>query len=123
MGNTSVISYSGNTFVEQIKVDLKSSQKLMGIFLNPREFPYSGLIAVTNKCIYFIKIAIINYSPTQGSMVCIYYPPANIIHVEHNRKAKDGSSLALILEDNKIIIILSENLIVIKNFNFYSNIL
>ena len=50
MGNTSVISHSGNTFVEQIKVDGKSSQKILGVFLNPREFPLSGLIVVTNKC-------------------------------------------------------------------------
>ena len=54
MGNTSVISQSGNTFVEQIKVDQKSSQKVLGIFLNPREFPLSGLIVVTNKCIYYL---------------------------------------------------------------------
>jgi|LauGreDrversion4_2_1035121.scaffolds.fasta_scaffold3768257_1 hypothetical protein len=55
MGNTSVISHSGNTFVEQIKIDEKSSQKVTGIFINPREFPYSGLIAVTNKCIPKLK--------------------------------------------------------------------
>lgn len=51
MGNTSVISNSSNTFVEQIKIDEKSSQKIIGIYLNPREFPFSGLITVTNKCI------------------------------------------------------------------------
>lgn len=73
---------------------------------------------------YFLfNIAIINYNPRQGNLVCAYYTPTKILHVEHNRKAKDGSSLAIILEDNKIFIILSGNLIIMKNFNFSLNLL
>jgi len=56
-------------------------------------------------------------------MVCSYYSPSKILQAEHNRKAKDGSSIAIITEDNKILIILSENLIILKNFNFATNLL
>jgi hypothetical protein len=49
MGNNSVIKNSKNTFVEQIKVDSRSESKILGCYINPIEFPNSGLIVVSNR--------------------------------------------------------------------------
>lgn len=50
MGNYSVIRNSKQTFIEQLKIDSKSENKIIGIFLNPTEFPKSGLIIISTKC-------------------------------------------------------------------------
>jgi hypothetical protein len=49
MGNYSVLSNSKYTFIEQLKLDSRSVVKVLGIYINPNEFPKSGLIIVSNK--------------------------------------------------------------------------
>jgi hypothetical protein len=50
MGNNHVFRNSKNTFIEQLKIDSNSEKKVLGIYLNPTEFPTSGLIIVSNRC-------------------------------------------------------------------------
>jgi hypothetical protein len=57
MGNNHVFRNSKNTFIEQLKIDSNSEKKVLGIYLNPKEFPTSGLIIVSNRC----KIKIIQF--------------------------------------------------------------
>ena len=49
MGNNQVFTSSKNTFIEQLKIDSNSEKKILGIYLNPAEFPNSGLIIVSNR--------------------------------------------------------------------------
>jgi len=56
MGNNSVIKNSKTTFIEQLKIDQRSECKVLGIYINPREFPHSGLIIISNKCKIAIKL-------------------------------------------------------------------
>jgi hypothetical protein len=48
MGNN-VIHNSRSIFIEQLKIDNRSENKILGTFINPGEFPASGLIIVSNK--------------------------------------------------------------------------
>jgi hypothetical protein len=50
MGNNHIFRNSKYTFIEQLKIDPRGELKILGIYLNPAEFPQSGLIIVTNKC-------------------------------------------------------------------------
>ena len=52
MGNNHVFRDSKNTFIEQLKIDSSSEKKVLGIFINPKEFPRSGLIIVSARCNY-----------------------------------------------------------------------
>jgi hypothetical protein len=47
MGNSSIVGKY--TFVEQLKIDSRSQSKIIGIYVNPSEFPNGGLLIVTNK--------------------------------------------------------------------------
>lgn len=49
MGNSNVYSSSKSTFIEQVKVDSSSEQRIIGVYINPSEFPNAGLLVVTNK--------------------------------------------------------------------------
>lgn len=49
MGNNTVIKNSQNIFIEQLKIDSRSEYKILGIYMNPHEFPQSGLIIISNK--------------------------------------------------------------------------
>jgi len=47
MGNNQIFKNSKYTFIEQLKIDSRSELKILGIYLNPKEFPCAGLIIVT----------------------------------------------------------------------------
>jgi hypothetical protein len=49
MGNNHIFHNSKSTFLEQLKIDTNSEKKVLAIYLNPLEFPKSGLIIVTNR--------------------------------------------------------------------------
>lgn len=49
MGNNLVFHNTKSTFVEQLKIDSNSEKKILAIYLNPHEFPNSGLLIITNK--------------------------------------------------------------------------
>ena len=55
MGNNTVIKNSKNIFIEQLKIDHRSEYKVLGIYINPHEFPQSGLIIIANKSKIQIK--------------------------------------------------------------------
>jgi hypothetical protein len=50
MGNSSVFNTNKNTFVEQLKIHSNNELNVLGTYLNPAEFPTSGLLIVSNKC-------------------------------------------------------------------------
>ena len=56
MGNNTVIKNSKNIFIEQLKIDSRSEYKVLGIYINPHEFPQSGLIIISNKSKIQIKL-------------------------------------------------------------------
>lgn len=71
MGNSNVFKNSKSTFIEQLKVDSRSEMKVIGIYINPTEFPNSGLIIVTNKC----NINKIFYLDSRAQLfACQWYP-------------------------------------------------
>jgi hypothetical protein len=49
MGNSNILGKY--TFIDQLKVDSRSQSKVIGIYINPSEFPNGGLIIITNKSI------------------------------------------------------------------------
>lgn len=51
MGNNHVFRNSKYTFIEQLKIDSTSEKKVLGVYINPTEFPTSGLLVVSSKCI------------------------------------------------------------------------
>ena len=48
-------------FIEQIKVDTSGKSKILGIYINPNEFPKSGLIVASSQNIY-------TYNPVYGNV-------------------------------------------------------
>jgi hypothetical protein len=49
MGNNHIFHNSKSTFLEQLKIDTNSEKKILAIYLNPIEFPKSGLLIVANR--------------------------------------------------------------------------
>lgn len=111
MGNYSVIKNSKHTFIEQLKIDGRNEANVLGVFLNPNEFPKSGLIVISDK-------SISNYSPLNGYLIntfSFYYIYGySIIYCDYNRKSKDGSIAVIVTEDHKISFINTENLTIVR---------
>jgi hypothetical protein len=116
MGNSSVTGKY--TFIEQLKVDNRSSSKVIGIYINPNEFPNGGFIVATNKGKNQIKLAIFNYTPVSGKLSSTYSPTSFIQFADYNRKSKEGSIIAIITEEYKLILLNSQNLTPLKTITF-----
>ena len=82
MGNTFVFRNHSSNFVEQLKIDLKSQVVVLGIYINPNEFPTSGLIVVSEK-------AVLSYNPIYGNLNTSYTFSRNVLFTDYNRKSKD----------------------------------
>ena len=110
MGNTNVFRNNSSNFIEQLKIDLKSQTKILGIYINPNEFPTSGLIVVSS-------ISILSYNPIYGSLNTSYTFKRNVLYTDYNRKSKEGSLLSIITDDMKCYFISTENLTVNRTIN------
>ncbi len=110
MGNTNVFRNNSSNFVEQLKIDLKSQTKILGVYINPNEFPTSGLIVVSSK-------SILSYNPIYGSLNTSYTFKKNVLLTDYNRKSKEGSLLSIITDDMKCYFISTENLTVNRTIN------
>ena len=98
-------------FIEQIKVDTSG---ILGIFINPSEFPKSGLIVVSTKAIY-------TYNPVYGTINKSHKFKSDILYVAYNKKSKDGSILAIVTKDMKCFFISTDNLTINQTINVLTN--
>ena len=110
MGNTFVFRNHSSNFVEQLKIDLKSQVVVLGIYINPNEFPTSGLIVVSEK-------AVLSYNPIYGNLNTSYTFSRNVLFTDYNRKSKDGSILVCVTDDMKCFFISTENLTVSRTIS------
>ena len=101
----------GRNFIEQIKVD---TSKIMGIYINPNEFPKSGLIIVSTKGVY-------TYNPVYGNNNNFINLKKEIIYVAYNKKSKEGSILVCVTTDMKCYFISTENLSINQTINVLTN--
>ena len=101
----------GRNFIEQIKVD---TSKIMGIYINPNEFPKSGLIIVSTKGVY-------TYNPVYGNINNFINLKKDIIYVAYNKKSKEGSILVCVTTDMKCYFISTENLSINQTINVLTN--
>ena len=101
----------GRNFIEQIKVD---TSKIMGIYINPNEFPKSGLIIVSTKGVY-------TYNPVYGNINNFINLKKEIIYVAYNKKSKEGSILVCVTTDMKCYFISTENLSINQTINVLTN--
>ena len=101
----------GRNFIEQIKVD---TSKIMGIYINPNEFPKSGLIIVSTKGVY-------TYNPVYGNINNFINLKKDIIYVAYNKKSKEGSILVCVTTDMKCYFISTENLRINQTINVLTN--
>lgn len=79
MGNNTVIKNSKNTFIEQLKIDYRSENKVLGIYINPHEFPQSGLIIISNKSKKSFNLKEKLYIITLLSMVLLHAVTFHIV--------------------------------------------
>ena len=98
-------------FIEQIKVD---TSEILGIFINPSEFPKSGLIVVSKKSVY-------TYNPVYGTVNRSYKFKTEVLYVAYNKKSRDGSILAIVTEDMKCYFISTDNLTINQTVNVLTN--
>ena len=105
MGNNFVFRNHSYNFIEQIKIDTKSQTKILDVYINPNEFPTSGLIIVSER-------QILVYNPIYGILNTSYSFPTTVLFSDYNRKSKDGSLLAIVTNDMKCYFISTENLTV-----------
>lgn len=56
-----------------------------------------------------------------GKIIGIYNAPCNISLSQYNRKSKEGSLICIITEDNRVFLINTENLTIIKSLFFNNN--
>ena len=118
MGNTFVFRNHSSNFVEQLKIDLKSQVVVLGIYINPNEFPTSGLIVVSEK-------AVLSYNPIYGNLNTSYTFSRNVLFTDYNRKSKDGSILVCVTDDMKCFFISKNNIInfsIITSLNMFFKI-
>ena len=111
MGNVNMFKSDGRNFIEQIKVD---TSKIMGIYINPNEFPKSGLIIVSTKGVY-------TYNPVYGNINNFINLKKEIIYVAYNKKSKEGSILVCVTTDMKCYFISTENLSINQTINVLTN--
>lgn len=105
MGNTFVFRNHSSNFVEQLKIDSKSQLAILGIYINPNEFPTSGLIIVSER-------SILSYNPKFGNLTTSYNFNRTVLFTDYNRKSKDGSIITCVTDDMKCYFISTENLTV-----------
>ena len=103
MGNTFVFRNSSSNFVEQLKIDSKGNVKVIGIYINPNEFPTGGLIVVSER-------QILSYNPIYGDLNTSFSFPTLVLFSDYNRKSKDGSLLACVTADMKCYLVSTETL-------------
>jgi len=101
-------------FIEQIKVDTSGKSKILGIFINPNEFPKSGLIVASSHCIY-------TYNPVYGNINNSLKLKKEILYVTYNKKSKEGSILVCVTADMKCYFISTENLNINQTINVLTN--
>ncbi len=101
-------------FIEQIKVDTSGKSKILGIFINPNEFPKSGLIVASSQCIY-------TYNPVYGNINNSLKFKKEILYVTYNKKSKEGSILVCVTADMKCYFISTENLNINQTINVLTN--
>ena len=101
-------------FIEQIKVDTSGKSKILGIYINPNEFPKSGLIVASSQYIY-------TYNPVYGNINNSLKLKKEILYVTYNKKSKDGSILVCVTSDMKCYFISTENLSINQTINVLTN--
>ena len=101
-------------FIEQIKVDTSGKSKILGIYINPNEFPKSGLIVASSQCIY-------TYNPVYGNINNSLKLKKEILYVTYNKKSKEGSILVCVTSDMKCYFISTENLSINQTINVLTN--
>ena len=101
-------------FIEQIKVDTSGKSKILGIYINPNEFPKSGLIVASSQCIY-------TYNPVYGNVNNSLKLKKEILYVTYNKKSKEGSILVCVTKDMKCYFISTENLTINQTINVLTN--
>ena len=101
-------------FIEQIKVDTSGKSKILGIYINPNEFPKSGLIVTSSQCIY-------TYNPVYGNVNNSLKLKKEILYVTYNKKSKEGSILVCVTSDMKCYFISTENLTINQTINVLTN--
>ena len=77
MGNVNMFRNDNRNFIEQIKVDTSGKSKILGIYINPNEFPKSGLIVVSFQCKY-------TYNPVYGNINNSLKLKKEILYVTYN---------------------------------------
>ena len=110
MGNSILFRNEKSNFVEQIKADKKGQLEILGIYINPNEFPTGGLIVITQK-------SILSYNPIYGNLNISYYFSKKVLFCDYNRKSKEGALLSIVTEDNKLFFIFTENLTINRTIN------
>ena len=105
MGNVNMFGKDARSrnFIEQIKVDTSGKSKILGIYINPNEFPKSGLIVASSQNIY-------TYNPVYGNVNNSLKLKKEILYVTYNKKSKEGSILVCVTSDMKCYFIATENL-------------
>ena len=101
-------------FIEQIKVDTSGKSKILGIYINPNEFPKSGLIVASTQCVC-------TYNPVYGNVNNSLKLKKEILYVTYNKKSKEGSILVCVTKDMKCYFISTENLTVNQTINVLTN--
>ena len=101
-------------FIEQIKVDTSGKSKILGIYINPNEFPKSGLIVASSQYIY-------TYNPVYGNVNNSLKLKKEIFYVTYNKKSKEGSILVCVTSDMKCYFISTENLTINQTLNVLTN--
>ena len=101
-------------FIEQIKVDTSGKSKILGIYINPNEFPKSGLIVASSQYIY-------TYNPVYGNVNNSLKLKKEIFYVTYNKKSKEGSILVCVTSDMKCYFISTENLTITQTLNVLTN--
>ena len=116
MGNVNMFGKDARSrnFIEQIKVDTSGKSKILGIYINPNEFPKSGLIVASTQTIY-------TYNPVYGSVNNSLKLKKGILYVTYNKKSKEGSILVCVTCDMKCYFISTENLTITQTINVLTN--
>ena len=110
MGNSILFRNEKSNFVEQIKADKKGKLEILGIYINPNEFPTGGLIVITQQ-------SILSYNPIYGNLNISYNFSKKVLFCDYNRKSKEGALISIVTEDNKLFFIFTENLTINRTIN------
>ena len=111
MGNSQVIKPFGNTFIEQLNLE---AERIVQIYLIPKEFATSGLILVSEVNIY-------NYSLVNGSIKASTNVKNRISLSAINRKSDEGSTICIVNGKNQLILYYTETLSQIWSIDLTTN--